>query len=109
MDDPKPAELGEIILRLGAGSIDAQEPGQLVEKARDVEKHLALVEKPLYDTAKGAARSPSYAFGPQNAAKARRAIPYAKKLINALQLGDLKAAREAGQNINNQFRDVAES
>ena|ERR1017187_1002719 len=84
MNTPKPAELAETIVRLEGDSIDPQEMEQLVEKARDVETHLARVAKPIPDPSKGPPRPPSYAFGPQNAARAERALPYARNLIDAL-------------------------
>jgi hypothetical protein len=103
MTTPKPAQLAEILLRLGGPPIEGpQELCQLVSKACDVLTDLELVARAIPDPSK-TPRPPSYAFGPQSAAKAERAIPYAKELIYALQQGDLTAARVAAQETDNQF------
>lgn len=103
INDLRPPQLDEVILRLQGGLGDSNELDHLVEKARDIEAHLERVATPIPNLSKGYRRSPSYPFGEQNAERAARAVPSARRLIAALRRDDSEAALEAALEIDGEF------
>jgi hypothetical protein len=106
MNSPVPPQLADIIRDVqeyqSGSHVNENAIDQLESKARDAKEHLEKVARPLPDRSKTGTRSGApacYAFGPENARKAARALPFASTLIEAIRARRWEDAETAARNI----------